>query len=259
MLKTRSLRTGLVALSTCLMLAGAVSDLSAQTSLPPLSIRYVDQILERGDLQVASALISPGAVLSTPEGKFHGPEGMAAFAAGLAGSFSGLDFRIEGTHFEDDNLQIEFTLTGTQSGTYQGIPGRCAAIEVPGTVLLDLDEGMVDDQWIDYDRTEIIRQADRYNQLASSEGITCSQGSSGDGMDRVIRTQNGSDEVLTLRPPSDLDVDQVSTSDPASPCFQDPNCAPSTASTAEQDNVAVTNEQSVPVGDCIHGQACLLP
>ena len=242
MLKTRSLRTGLVALSTCLMLTGAVPDLSAQTSLPPLSIRYVDQILERGDLQVASALISPGAVLSTPEGKFHGPKGMAAFTAGLAGSFSGLDFRIEGTHFEDDNLQIEFTLTGTQSGTYQGIPGRCAAIEVPGTVLLDLDEGMVDDQWIDYDRAEIVRQADRFNQLASAEGISCTAASQ-------LMIDQGADSATDL----------VSTNDPASPCFQDANCAPAADESADQDNAIVTSEQDAPDSDCIRGQACLLP
>jgi predicted ester cyclase len=185
MMNVRPLRTGLVVLSTCLMLTGAATDLTAQTSPPPLTIRYVDQILERGDLQMATALISPGAVLSTPEGEFLGPAGVAAFTAELAESFSNVDFRIDGTHYEDDNLLIEFTLTGTQSGTYQGIPGRCATINVPGTVLLDLDDGMVDDQWIDYDQAEIVRQVDRFNQLASAEGITCAstdQGTIGSGV-----------------------------------------------------------------------------
>ncbi len=167
-------RAGLFALSTSLLLTGTVAATSAQTSpLPPLSMHYVDEILDGNDLVAASALISPGAILTTPEGSFVGPAGVGEFTAELGESFSNLDFEITGTHVDGDDLVIEFTMTGTQTGTYQGIPGRCAEISVPGEATLDLDQEMVQGQVIDYDRAEIVRQASRYNQLASFEGISC--------------------------------------------------------------------------------------
>jgi hypothetical protein len=80
---------------------------------------------------------------------------------------------------------------------------------------------MVHDQWIDYDQAEIVRQADRYNQLAATEGISCTR----------------ADQLVI-----DGGVDTAGADE-----------------SADRDNAVVTSQQGDSDGDCIHGQVCPLP
>lgn len=194
------IRTGILVLGTSLCLSGVATTGLAQSSLPPVAIRYVDQMLEGGSLQVATSLIAPDAVLETPEGSFLGQEGVNAFTTQLETSFSDLDFDIDNVTFDDDDLVIAFTMSGVQTGNYQGVAPRCAGVSVSGTAVLDLNGGVVGDQEITYDQALLVQQAARFNQMASWEGLDCT----------------------TLRPT--IEVAESDSDGPESACIKDDQC-----------------------------------
>lgn len=172
-------RIGLLALTTTLVTGSPGSATAQVAPLPALSLQYVDQILEVGNLAIATSLIAPEAVLVTPEGEFVGPAGASAFNTTLQESFGDLEFEVTAASADGEDLQIAFTMTGIQTGTYLGIPAHCATITVPGTATLDVENGMIQGQQVDYDQHAMSSQAARFNRLASFEGYSCDTWASG--------------------------------------------------------------------------------
>ncbi len=127
-----------------------------------------DQFLDAidGDGSLASlALISPNAVLHTPEGEFAGRAGVTAFGTELEASFSNLDFATQSVEAVDNLVIIEFALTGTNTGGYHDVDANCAGFAVPGVAVLKLSDGGVVEQWIGYDSHWMVNQLLAYNQF----------------------------------------------------------------------------------------------
>lgn len=168
-------RSLLLTLGTTLMLTlTGLTGGAAQLDTNLLAVNYIDLILERGDQGVASSLVAPDATLFTPEGVYNGQNGAVAFTLDLGTSFSDLEFDVVDFVSVESALVIQFTMSGVQTGTYQGIPGLCANISVPGVATLAMNGGSIGEQRITYDQAEIIQQAARFNMFATFEGHSCS-------------------------------------------------------------------------------------
>jgi len=153
------LRVLLIALAVALPTGEAIGATAAGAPVPAQlwAIQYFD-LLGGGNPEAAAKLISPGAVLHTPEGEFAGTMGTAEFADALAGSFDDIAFGLQSLGIAGETVVVQFSMSGVHRGEYLGVEATCSSIAVPGIATLRLDDGLISEQWISYDRQVILDQ-----------------------------------------------------------------------------------------------------
>ncbi len=156
---------------------------TAQEAAPQVMADQYFDAMDGGD---SLALITPNAVLHTPEGEFAGRAGVNQFGTELQGSFSNLDFATQSVESVDNLVIIRFALTGTNTGGYHDVEANCAGFAVPGVAVLKVSDGGVVEQWIGYDSHWMVNQLLAFNQF-----------------DPNIVRQSCADQVATQVAPSD--------------------------------------------------------
>ena len=87
------------------------------------SRRFLDEVLNRGNLGVIDELTGPNFVdHSLPPGVPAGNEGIKAFFTMFRAAFPDLHYTIEDTIAEGDRLVQRTTAHGTMKGDFQGMP-----------------------------------------------------------------------------------------------------------------------------------------
>ena len=120
-------------------------------------------------------VLSPGAVLHTPEGEFVGWDGPSQFGEELNASFSDVEFNTNSVEYVESLLIVDFTLTAINTGSYQGVAANCAGIAVPGVAVLMVSEDRVVEQWIGYDSDVVANQIAAFNSFDPSARPGCSE------------------------------------------------------------------------------------
>ncbi len=134
-----------------------------------LAAQYFDAVPGSASLE----LVSPNAVLHTPEGEFSGAAGLSQFGETLENSFSDLDFEMQSVETVDNLVVVAFTMTGIHTGAYLGLQPNCAGIAVPGMAVLRNSDAVITEQWIDYDRQTLIEQIHAFSRYDAGEGTAC--------------------------------------------------------------------------------------
>ncbi len=182
-------------LATLSLGAGFVPSASAQVApASSMAIQFFDAVGGNASL----LLVSPDAVLHTPEGDYAGRAGLNQFGDDLGASFSNVAFSTQSAAQAGNLVIVSFTLTGINTSSYQGIAANCAGIAVPGVAVLKVSEEqvaiehfqmgpdlqqiavtqvdtrtLVTEQWIDYDRDVIASQLSAFNQIDSNTRPGC--------------------------------------------------------------------------------------
>ncbi len=162
--------TFVILITSFLLLAGHSQAVGQGDPLAGAS-SYFDWLLGRG---ATTALVSPNAVLHTPEGVFRGQEGAEAFGSRLSTSFSNLQFDVRSSEVAGDSLVIEFQLSGVHTGSYQGMDWDCAQVSVPGVAVLRAGEDGFSEQWITYDQQTLLDQIHVHGLAPWNERPSCS-------------------------------------------------------------------------------------
>ncbi len=146
---------------------------SAQTGGLQVPDRYFNAIQDGSTY----ALVSPHAVLHTPEGVFAGQDSLGRFGEKLDASFDNVSLTTTSTRSVGEYLLIEFTFTGIQTGDYLGVSADCAGVSVPGVAIVHVGTSGITQQWISYDQGAMLDQIETFAQLDSNSRPTCeSQG-----------------------------------------------------------------------------------
>ena len=124
-----------------------------------LARRLYEEVLERGDLAAADELIAPDAIdhEGGPDAP-RGPETMKAFALALRSGFSGLRVTTEDIIAEGDLVACRFTMTGTNTGEFMGMPATGRPVSVPGVDILRFKHGKVVEHWGLTDELSLLQQ-----------------------------------------------------------------------------------------------------
>lgn len=155
--------------------------LLAATHAPGVSARDIPErtghtylaVIEGATPFTTGVAVSPAAVLHTPEGIYHGQAGVNEFSSDLRSSFSDLTFVVRESSVSGDEIVIHFVMTGTHTGLYQGMPGSCAGVKVPGLAVLTIGERGISEQWITYDQETLVTQIDRFEAAEASFNPDC--------------------------------------------------------------------------------------
>jgi hypothetical protein len=118
-------------------------------------------------------LISPSAVLHTPEGEYVGHFGLSQFGEDLDASFSDVEFDTQSAVEAGGMTIVSFTFTGVSTGTYRGVSASCAGVSIPGVAMIRTGEIGIEEQWISYNGDALASQIAAFNEFDPSSRTGC--------------------------------------------------------------------------------------
>jgi len=83
--------------------------------------RHVDEVWNKGNLEVIPELISPNYSTRAGDQEFRGPEGFKRFIAYSRSAIPDIHYTIDEMIGEGDTVAVRYTSTGTLKGEYFGI------------------------------------------------------------------------------------------------------------------------------------------
>src|SRR5690349_23162152 len=92
--------------------------------LKELTRTYVDQVWNRGKLEVVEELVAPGCIThdpAAPGGQFTGPEGLKQLVAMYRTAFPDTQFELQDLIEEGDKVAARIAASGTHKGELMGI------------------------------------------------------------------------------------------------------------------------------------------
>ena len=120
--------------------------------------RYVDEVLNKGDESSARSLLSPDFVFHMPDKDLRGLE---MFKQYMESSHSGMPdshFAIEDIIAEKDKVVFCWTLTGTHTGEFMGIPATNKKVSNSGASVIRISGGKIVEIWPYWDRLSLMQQ-----------------------------------------------------------------------------------------------------
>ncbi len=120
--------------------------------------RYMEEIWNRGDLAGAEELLSPAFVFHSPTGTVEGLEGFKKYVGGVRTVFPDLHFATEVLVAEEDQVVVQWTMTGIQKGDFMGIAASGKHFTVPGVSRLGLAAGKLAEAHVFWDRLSLLER-----------------------------------------------------------------------------------------------------
>jgi steroid delta-isomerase-like uncharacterized protein len=134
--------------------------LSPPNDTAALPRRVFEEILNQGRLELADEIVAPGFRLHSPTRPepFEGPDGFKQFATDLRRGFPDLHIAIDHVICDGDYVSIRSHVTGTQLGTYRGIPATGRRIAQSQLHMFRVDDGRIGESWQEIDGLGIMQQ-----------------------------------------------------------------------------------------------------
>lgn len=122
--------------------------------------RYVENVLNQGDLAEADELVAPDAVMyhAGAPGPIRGLDAIKLFVSAFRASFPDLRSPLEDMVAEGDRVMVRFTWSGTQQGDFQGIPPTGRRFTVTGSGLYRIQDGKIAEVWAEFDTLALLTQ-----------------------------------------------------------------------------------------------------
>jgi steroid delta-isomerase-like uncharacterized protein len=120
--------------------------------------RLLEEVVNNGCTDLLAALVAADHIGHDPLGDHYGPEGMRIAVAEYRTAFSGLQVTAEDFVTEEDKVVHRFTLRGTHTGPFMGIPPTGRVVTVSGIAIDRLANGKVAESWVSLDALNLLRQ-----------------------------------------------------------------------------------------------------
>ena len=124
-----------------------------------LNRRFVEEVINQGNLDVIDELIDPGAVdHAAPPGFPTGREGAKHFATMTRSAFPDLHITIEDMISEGDKVVMRGTWSGTHEGEFMGIPATGKQVTVSQIDISRVAVGRMVEHWGKFDALGLMQQ-----------------------------------------------------------------------------------------------------
>ena len=120
--------------------------------------RLIEEVLSRGQTGLLAELVAADHVGHGPFGDHYGPEGMRIAVAEYRTAFPDLRVTVEDLVAEGDKVVHRFTLRGTHTGPFLGIPPTGRVVTAVGIAIDRLAGGKVAESWLSLDALNLLRQ-----------------------------------------------------------------------------------------------------
>lgn len=109
--------------------------------------RLIEEVINGQDYGRLSDLLHEEYVFRAPGEELSGAAALQALFTGYRKAFPDLHVRIDDMFASHDRVATTFTLTGTHTGPFMGLPATGRAVAVDGIVLSRVQEGRIVDEW----------------------------------------------------------------------------------------------------------------
>ncbi len=117
------------------------------------------EAVNSGNLNAIRDLVAPNAVDHDPApDQGVGPEGFIKFFTMLRTAFPDMKVTVEHLVADDDNVAFAYTLTGTHSGDFLGVPATGKSISARGMQITRFENGKQVERWGSSDQLGILQQ-----------------------------------------------------------------------------------------------------
>jgi steroid delta-isomerase-like uncharacterized protein len=121
--------------------------------------RFLEEVINEGRLEQADEIVAEDFVELDPlPGQRQGREGLKEVIGMLRAAFPDMHWVAEETIAEGEKVVTRFTWTGTQQGTFMGIPATGRSVVVKGVVIDRIIGGMMTDSRILMDTMGMMQQ-----------------------------------------------------------------------------------------------------
>jgi len=103
--------------------------------------RYVEEVLNKGNMEVVDDCFSPDWVYRGPFGEYKGPEAFKQMIAMMRKAFPDLHYTFDDMIGEGDKLAARFTMTGTFKGEFMGMAPTSKQIKMTGAYFYRFKDG----------------------------------------------------------------------------------------------------------------------
>lgn len=120
--------------------------------------RLIEEVLNRGQTDRLAEIVTTDHVGHDPFGDHYGPEGMRIVVAEYRTAFPDLAFTIDDLVVAGDTVAWRFTLCGTHTGPFIGIPPTGRKVTTIGITIDRLAEHRLTESWVSLDALRLLRQ-----------------------------------------------------------------------------------------------------
>ena len=121
--------------------------------------RFLEEVINQGRLEQANEIVAEDFVELDPlPGQRQGREGLKDVIGMLRTAFPDMNWVVEEMIAEGEQVVTRFTWTGTQQGTFMGIPATGRNVVVKGVVIDRIVGGMMTDSRILMDTMGMMQQ-----------------------------------------------------------------------------------------------------
>jgi steroid delta-isomerase-like uncharacterized protein len=120
--------------------------------------REMEEIFQKGNLDVAEEIYAPDYVAYEPTGEIRGVEGAKQFALTYREAFPDMQVTQEDQIVDGDKVVTRFTFRGTHQGELEGIAPTGNQVEVTGITIQRISEGKIAEEWLNYDALGLMQQ-----------------------------------------------------------------------------------------------------
>lgn len=111
--------------------------------------RFLSEVVEAQDLKSAGKVLSPSYTLHMPglPGPVRGLETWKGVIAGYFAAFPDLRVVLDDEIGEDDRVAIRYRWTGTHRGPFMNLAATGKQVNVPGTVVFRISDGLIAEEF----------------------------------------------------------------------------------------------------------------
>lgn len=120
--------------------------------------RYLEDVWNASNMQAADDLIAPEFSFLSPAGKTDDLPTFKQYVQKIHQILAGLHFSVENLIAEGDQVLLEWTMTGTHTAEFMGIPASGKAVNVAGVSLLRISGGKLVTCRLYWDRVVMLQQ-----------------------------------------------------------------------------------------------------
>jgi len=119
---------------------------------------YFAEVLNRGDMEAADRIFAEDVAFHYPLGDLRGRDAIKTYLMAVREAFPDIHFAIAALAGEDRHAAARWTLSGTQTGPFNGGPPTGNRVEVPGVTWFDVDDGRIREMWVAFDPARLVSQ-----------------------------------------------------------------------------------------------------
>jgi steroid delta-isomerase-like uncharacterized protein len=121
--------------------------------------RFFDEIFNQGDLAVADEIVAADYVNHNPApGETPGLAGLKGFVTGLRAGFPDVVFTIDDQIAEGDKVVTRYTITGTHTAEFAGIPATGRPVTIGVINIHCVVDGQIREGWLKWDTLDFMQQ-----------------------------------------------------------------------------------------------------